>query len=243
MVFRMGFGLYYLFPVLLSILFYLFIIGYVFGLVSVWVSGVVAPYLPEKIPVIENASGIWSWIKNISLMGTAGFLAGLLVLVVSFKFCKYLVLMILSPVFSMMSEKMEAKLTGKVYQLTLSAFLNDLVRGLMINLRNLSLELLWTLFLWLLSFVFPLLAIVTGPLIFLAGAYYTGYSLMDYTLERKYSSVRETSAYVRKHMGLAIGIGLVYQLLDLLPVVSVVFAPVNGTVAACSAILENNQTV
>ena len=89
-----------------------------------------------------------------------------------------------------------------------------------ISIRNLAKELLYTLPILLLEFI-PVVNIFSTALLFLVQAYYAGVSNMDYTLERHFK-YRESIAFIKKHRGLAIGNGIGFLLLLLIPVLGVI---------------------
>ena len=61
---------------------------------------------------------------------------------IAYLFGKYIVLILMSPIMAMLSEKTETILTGKKYPFTLKQFFRDIVRGIGIAFRNLFFQLL-----------------------------------------------------------------------------------------------------
>jgi CysZ protein len=55
-------------------------------------------------------------------------------------------------------------------------------------------------------------------LTFVIGFFYYGFSFLDYVNERRRLNIDESILFIRKHRGLAIGIGSVYTFLILMPV-------------------------
>lgn len=135
-------------------------------------------------------------------------------------FSKYLVVAILSPMLTYLSSKTEKLLTGNSYPFNYDQFVRDVKRGIRIVTRNF----MWYYF----FFVLILIAALIGwenpkespvfYLTYLLGFYYYGFSFLDYVSERMKLSVHESIMFMRKHRGLAIGIGLVYSLMILVPV-------------------------
>ena len=66
----------------------------------------------------------------------------------------------------------------------------------------------------------------------------TGYGFMDYTLERKRYTIRQSVAFIHQHRGLTLGIGLVANLGMLLPFLGWLLVPTYATVAATIEIME-----
>jgi hypothetical protein len=77
--------------------------------------------------------------------------------------------MILSPVFSLLSEKADEKLTGNSYPFNLIQLLKDIVRGISINLRHMLLEYFFIFICFIISVAFPPLFIVTTPFLLFLG--------------------------------------------------------------------------
>jgi CysZ protein len=162
----------------------------------------------------------------------AEWLSGILILLVFLIFYKYIVLIVMAPFMSPLSEELENRLNDDYEPIpfSLSLALKDLWRGLRINIRNLFKELMYTLLLFIASFI-PGAAVITAPLIFIVQSYYAGFGNMDYYLER-HLNVSESARFVRDFKGLAIGNGIVFILLLMIPVVGLFLAPTLATAAA-----------
>ncbi len=179
--------------------------------------------------------------------------ARLVLLIMLLKLNKYIVLVLLPPVLAKASERTEYLIAGTKYKFNLRQFLNDIKRSLKIAGTN---------FLWeaglLLLFMF--IALIFGSLkplypyySFVIGFYFYGFSMLDYSLERRRLSMEESKRFIRHHMGLAVAIGLVYSALFLLHLdfgwftdhptlknldvnIGVIFAPVICVVAATRSV-------
>ncbi len=173
----------------------------------------------------------WDWGKEVAETAAQVF-GGLLVLFLGLIIFKQLIMVLLAPFMSILSEKVENQLAGNSNggtKLSLRQVVSDILRGLRIALRNILRELLLTLFLLLLGLI-PVFSIFTTALIFLLQAYYVGFGNMDYTLERHFR-YRDSVRFVKRNRGLAIGNGVVF-LLMLFSFVGFLFALPLGTVAA-----------
>jgi CysZ protein len=62
--------------------------------------------------------------------------------------------------------------------------------------------------------------------------YYYGFSMLDYSFERHKLSPSESIEYITKHKGLAIGNGIMFYFMHLLPFVGWILAPAYAVVAA-----------
>ena len=101
-----------------------------------------------------------------------------------------------------------------------------------IALRNFVLEILVTILLTLLSilifWIFPLVPI----LILIAESYFFGSVLMDYRFEKDGLTIHEGIIKCRNLPGVPIGVGLIFNLILLVPVIGIMFGPVLAMIAA-----------
>ncbi|PCH67587.1 MAG: hypothetical protein COC01_05465 [Bacteroidetes bacterium] len=153
---------------------------------------------------------------------------------------KYVVLIIMSPFMAILSEKIEKIVTETQYSFHFSQFIKDVIRGSFLAIKNMFIELVLIAVLMILSFV-PLLNFITPVMILLVQGYFFGFSLIDYTNERKKLSVKESAKFVSEHKGLSIGIGLGFYGLLLIPVLGLLLAPTYGVTAATLSVLKQAE--
>lgn len=178
----------------------------------------------------EWAQSMTSWLIHISLFLMTWYLY--------YKLQKYVILIVLSPVLAYISERTERAITGGDYPFNWAQFAKDIVRGILIATRNLFLELGITLLLFLLGLI-PVITPFSGLLIFVVGWYYYGYSMLDYTNERRKLDVGQSNSAIKKRKGLAIANGMVFELIFFIPIVGFVVAPILSTVAATIAMQDD----
>lgn len=155
---------------------------------------------------------------------------------------RYLILIILSPMLALLSEKTDQLLTGNHYPFVFKNFVLDVLRGIRIATRNTFIEFGWMILLFFFSYV-PVLGYISPVLMFLITCYFYGFSMMDYTNERKRMNVRASVRFVRKNRGFAIANGMVFYLIFFfIPVVGFMVAPAYSVVAATLGIEEINRT-
>ena len=152
-------------------------------------------------------------------------------------FYKNLVFIVLSPLLAFLSEKTDEKATGNSYPFSWSQLLKDVIRGVRLAVRNLLYELGLSLVLLAFGFV-PLVGWISPILLLMVQSYFYGFSMLDYNCERYKMNTTESLRFVRTHRGLAIGLGLSFYGLFLLPYVGWIIAPVWGIVAATLAFLQ-----
>ncbi len=149
------------------------------------------------------------------------------------------VLIIFSPILSYVSEVTESRVCGTAGPaVSLRSLLHDLWRSIVINLRNLTRMIVLILLAWLLVLLPLIGAVISACLIFLIQAYYNGFALMDYTLERKRFSVKDSVRFARSNRPRVIGVGIGFMTMMLIPVLGWFAAPTYGTVAATLGALE-----
>ncbi len=227
---------YFLFPLILNII--LFVLGYssTVSLSSSWFN-----YLSE-----------WMNIESWDFWG-AGFISGfiqvfmhLIIRVLFFLLFAYLggyiVIILLSPVFAFLSEKIESILTGNEYPFNFKQFMKDIWRGIRLAIRNLSIELFLTLILFILSFI-PLVGFFTGITLFFISAYFYGFSFIDYSLERKKMDIKESVAYVKSNKGLAIGNGTIFSLVLLIPFIGVLLSSFLSIISLTAATIATTEAM
>jgi len=192
----------------------------------------------------EAASAVVAWYPwevGAKLIGRiAGFLGAILIWAGALLTYKYIILIVVAPFMSPLSERVEHIITSRSpvsRGVGLIRVFRELWRGIRISLRNMIRELLFSLLVVIVTAMLPFLAIFSGPVVFALQAYYTGFGNMDFTLER-HLGVRGSVHFVRGHKGLAVGNGVVFLLLLMIPVLGLFLAPGLSTVAATIRTVE-----
>lgn len=205
----------------------LFIIGiYLFGKTS-----------SDFIRWIAVETGLKSWLDALDngflgfLFTLGSILLWLLLMFFYFSLFKYLFLIIGSPLFAYLSEKTEAIIEGKNIPFSFKQLLKDIKRGVLIALRNSLWQTVYSLSILFLSLI-PLAGWLTPILALLIECYYYGFSMLDYSMERHRKTAAESIYFIGRHKGLAVGNGLMFYLMHLIPIVGWVLAPAYSVVAA-----------
>lgn len=215
---------------------------------SIWIFAKIATYIASYINSLLNAENIpdsgsvLSFLKPFLTGYFSVIIAWILKLLFWFMsgtFSKYITLIILSPIFSKLSEETEQKINQTNYPFNFSQFIKDIGRGILISIRNMLIEYFYLAICFIITLIFPPLAIVTTPLLILISWYYTGFTMLDYNFERHKMSISQSSVFIKKNAGLACGIGLVYSLFMLLPLfLGIMFGPILAVVGATISFLE-----
>jgi CysZ protein len=157
-----------------------------------------------------------------------------------FSLFKYLFLIIGSPVFAYLSEKTESIIEGKDYPFSFLQLLNDIYRGIMLALRNALWQTVFTVSIFILSF-FPVVGWITPVIMLFVECYYYGFSMLDYSCERHKLSPSQSITYISNHKGLAIGNGMIFFLMHLVPFTGWVLAPAYAVVAATISVYHQKS--
>ncbi|TDH26550.1 hypothetical protein EXU57_10695 [Segetibacter sp. 3557_3] len=192
-------------------------------------------------------SGLRVWVTSMSsrLLGfiftIAGMILWLILMLFYFSLFKYLWLIVGSPIFAWLSEKTAAIIEGKDYPFSFRQLLKDILRGIRIAIRNTLWQTVYTVSILILSFI-PVVGWVTPVFALLIECYYYGFSMLDYSCERNKMTVVQSIAFIGGRKGLAIGNGLVFYLMHLVPVAGWVLAPSYAVVAATLSMHPMRET-
>ena len=216
----------------------LFIAGMIFFMIS----------SSQIVSAFNHWLGIDRWLHQqrspiLSFLFVMGeIMVRLIMLLFYFSLFKYIFLIIGSPVFAYLSEKTEAIMEGKDFPFNFRQLLADILRGIKLALRNTLWQSVYTISLLILSFI-PLVGWVIPVTTLLVECYYYGFSMLDYSCERHKLSPSESIAFISKHKGLAIGNGMVFYLMHVVPIIGWVLAPAYAVVAATISLYHRDDRV
>ena len=136
-----------------------------------------------------------------------------------------------------LSEKIAAIKNGYNYSFNLLQFFKDIFRAGVIAIRNIFIQLILLLLFFLLGFI-PIIGWVIS--IFgnvLVVSYFYGFSFIDFSNERNKLTIKESINFVRKKCGIAIGIGLVFYIFLLIPILGSFLASLLSIISLTAATL------
>ena len=227
-VFKNKMKRYFLWPIVLNILFFttgFHFLGELSDGLLIWM---------ENFINFES----WEFWGSEYLSKTVHFLLWIVLKVLVFLVLAFLgghvVLILMSPVLAIVSERTEQILEGNNYPFTFKQLLIDIARGIRISIRNFAFEMLFIILLLGMSFV-PLLGFGTSPILLLVSAYYYGFSFIDYNLERKKFTVSDSVNYMKKNRGLVIGNGLLFALVLAIPFIGIALSSFVAIISAVAA--------
>ena len=179
-----------------------------------------------------------SWLGFFFIVGKI--FIDLLLLFAYFSFFKFFFLIIASPVFAILSEKTEYLIKEQYFFFDVAQMNKDILRNISVSFKNMSSQTIYILGLMFVSFI-PLVGWIT-PLVFIfIDCYYLGFSMLDYSNGRNSLSKVESNDFISHHRGLAIGNGMIFYSLHMVPLIGWVFAPGYAVIAATLSLHQAKQ--
>lgn len=225
---------YFAFPVIILAL--LWIAGF-------WSIMGLSDFLVEKaiewFGLQTTDEGWLGWVEKIGAW-IVGFALKILFILFMSSYLKYIVLIICSPILALLSERIDEIISGNIYPFHFPTFLKDMLRGILVTLRNMMLETLIILACLLIAWI-PLIGWLTIPFLYLLAWYFMGFAMMDYTFERKRFTIGQGARFTRRHKGIAIGNGFIFSMILLVPFLGICVAPILSVVAATLAVIETDK--
>ncbi len=191
-------------------------------------------------------TGLKVWLDTINsgfvgfLFTLAGLILWLILMLFYFSLFKYIWLILGSPIFAYLSEKTEAIISGRSYDFNARQFFKDVVRGIALSIRNSLWQTVYLIAIALLSVV-PLAGWITPLIAIVVECFYYGFSMLDYSCERRKMTASESIYFIGRHKGLAVGNGIVFYIMHLLPVVGWVMAPAYAVIAATLSMIKHTN--
>lgn len=216
---------------------FIYTVLFLAGIYFFWISS------NSAIQFILLKSGVKNWLESMQdswlhfLFFVGQIIMQLILLLFYFSFFKFLFLIIGSPVFAFLSEKTESIIEGREFPFNFKQLLKDIFRGIRIALRNIVWQSVYLLTIFLLSFI-PVIGWVAPLVALFVECYYFGFSMLDYNSERNKLSYQQSIVFIGHHKGLAIGNGIVYYLMHLIPIIGWLFAPSYAVIAATLSIIS-----
>jgi CysZ protein len=154
----------------------------------------------------------------------------------------YIIIMLMSPVFAILSEKTEEILTGNKYPFNGDQLMRDVARGVMVAMRNMLIEVGYLIVFFIVGFI-PVIGQFAAIALFLISSYFYGFAFIDYTNERRRLSISQSVKFIREHKGMAIGNGFVFALAMLIPFCGTTIAGFVAIVSVVAATISTHKVV
>jgi CysZ protein len=140
------------------------------------------------------------------------------------EFYKFVILVILSPVNCILSEKFDSYLTGTEYKFDFVRLLNDFLRMILIVISALFMEYVFLGIWWLFYLVIP--DFIGETIFFLIASFFVGFSFYDYSMERYGLNFFKSWGLGFSKMGYMLLTGGIFTLMIKIPMVGIIIAPV-----------------
>lgn len=180
-----------------------------------------------------------SWLSFLFIVGQI--IMRLVLLLFYFSFFKFLFLIIGSPVFAYLSERTESIMEGKDFPFNFRQLLKDIARAIRIALRNILWQTVYVITILILSFI-PFFGWIAPLVSLFVECYYFGFSMLDYSSERNKMNAHQSIEFIGRHKGLAVGNGLVFYIMHIIPVIGWIFAPSYAVIAATLSLLNAKRS-
>lgn len=180
-----------------------------------------------------------SWLYWFFIIGQVIF--RLVILLFYFSLFKYIFLIIGSPVFSYLSEKTESIIENKEFPFSLKQLMKDIARAVKLALRNMLSQTIYLITILILSFI-PFFGWIAPLVVLFVECYYLGFSMLDYSSERNQMNPQQSIIFISRHKGLAIGNGMVFYMMHLVPVIGWLFAPSYAVIAATLSLFNAKKS-
>ena len=204
---------------------------FIFGIYLFWTSS------GAVIDFMLKSTGLNTWLEKLQdnwlqyLFIVGNMILMLILLLYYFSLFKYLLLILGSPLFAFLSEKTAFIIENDEAPISGHRIMHDMGRNMALSLRNLLWQSIYVVSILILCII-PVIGWVAPLMMLLLESYYFGFSMLDYGLERRNMELKTGIRFVSSHKGLAIGNGMIFYLMHLLPVIGWVLAPSYAIVAA-----------
>ncbi|MEI6857790.1 EI24 domain-containing protein [Psychrilyobacter sp.] len=185
--------------------------------------------------LVEFANNLLGGNLNSFIQFILKFIIYLTIFAVYYLIYKTLILIILSPFLSYISERTESIITGNEFNFSFKQNLYFIKRGIVVTLKSFLREFIMTCLILLLFFI-PLVNAVIPILLFMVQSYYIGFSFIDYTLERH--DFQTGTDIIRKNTIFFLINGGLFTILLFIPLIGIFIAPLVTAVATTTGTLE-----
>jgi CysZ protein len=188
-------------------------------------------------------TGLKTWVESMQsgvlgfLFTLGGLILWLVMMLFYFSLFKFIWLIVGSPLFAWLSEKTAASIEGKEYPFNLKQLFKDVLRGIKLSLRNTLWQSVYSISLMIVAII-PVVGWPIPVICLLIECYYYGFAMLDYSCERNKMTTTQSITWIGRHKGLAIGNGIVFYTMHLLPVIGWLLAPSYAVIAATLSMIE-----
>lgn len=179
---------------------------------------ILGSFFPNNIEAVESSN----WISN-GFQYSVNWLISFGSSIGDFMY-KFIILSLLSPFNSLLSEKVDNSMTDSKFDGGVSLMIRNLFRTIAILAVSTGLYLIAIFCWWLTSKIIGLHAL-DSVVYFFISAYFIGFSFFDYSLERYDKGISSTLQFGFKNKITVLLSGLIFSLIYLIPKIGIIFAP------------------
>lgn len=206
-------------------------IGLIFWIISEFI-GSIFSFLnyAEEFPVVG------SWLGT-GVSVTKGFFS-----YVGDLFYQFVILTVLSPVYCLLSEKVDNTVTGAKFNGGFTRIVTDFIRMIFIVIISLILYIVAFLVWWTLSWILGLGVLDQFMNLFI-GAFFLGFSFYDYSLERYNIGTWKSWMFSFEKMGYMLLTGIIFNFSFQIPFFGVILSPFLTTIISTVVFLKMHQKI
>jgi len=239
LIFKNGFLKYMIFPFLLNIIIFWIGTSFIIDMADKAQEALI------NLINLEQATFWGSEFLNSALSGLVKTLIYIAFIITFVYIGGYIIIIIMAPVFSLISEKTEITTTtnNDDFPFNFKQFIKDIFRGVGIAIRNMSIELGIMVVVIIVGFV-PIIGWFGPIVMFFISAYFFGFSYMDYTNERHKRSMKESIYFIRKYKWVAITNGAIFSFSLIIPYCGIAlsaFIAILSVIAGTVSTIELNK--
>lgn len=214
----------------------------------IWIPGLIyAAFFAACLYIFYRTSGQFSeyiishthikeWLQSNNqflsfLFVTSAVMIQLLLLIFYFSLLRLLYQLVCAPLIAYLNRRSHAYATGEKAQVSMQPLLQDVLRIWAVILKNALWQTVYFITLIIISLV-PVIGWITPLAGLLAECYYSGYPRIDLACKRLGIDMPKAAHFISLHKGLAIGNGMVFYGMVIVPVIGWVVAPVYAVIAA-----------
>jgi CysZ protein len=154
---------------------------------------------------------------------------------------KFVILTFLSPVYCLLSEKVDEVLTGTKFPFNFYHFIKDVLRAIFNILVALMLNLFYVGLWFFISFLFGLEKI-DFIVYFLISSYFVGFAFYDYSLERYHVNLFASWSFLKTNRINTMMTGALFYLIFYIPSIGIFFAPfITSIVSTVVFLIKTNR--
>lgn len=151
---------------------------------------------------------------------------------------RYLMMILLEIVIFHMCRRTISILTGQDSDASMKAFIAAQIRMIKVVIFCYIMEMIFGIGIKIFFGVFGFIDFLKPVFLFLISLFFLGYAIMDNYLEQFNFTIKESMKFSQQFIGIALGVGLIIQVLFLLPVVGTILGPMLAAVTVSIALYE-----